>query len=144
MLYGTDAINRVEALENPRVGQSQVTCEIMWAFPQLSCHSCSYGTLIGCWPYIPCETRIHKCRRCFTSYLTETLFLSSEIHTCVDDFDLYNVLRIPVHHYCSRTVNWFRIPVIPRFRYLNKEIMQICIWPYQGRGSVYTLSERTF
>ena len=145
MLSANDRIDREEALRKPMLGQSQVTCDIMWTFPLHSCHSCNYGTLIGCWTYIPCATSIHKCRRCYTSKLTETLLQCSEIRqcvcvrVCVGDFDLYYLLRIPVHQYCSRTMKWVRILVIPLFRYLNKEIIQICILPYWERSRVYTL-----
>ena len=46
------------------LGQSQFSCNITWASPQLFCHSRSCGIFIGWCPYILWVTWIHNCNSC--------------------------------------------------------------------------------
>jgi hypothetical protein len=64
--------------ENPPLGQSQFSCDIARASPRPSFHSCNYGIFIGWCPYNPWTICIYKCRRCYTSCLTETLLQLSK------------------------------------------------------------------
>jgi hypothetical protein len=64
--------------EDPWLGQSQFWCNVAWASPWFSFHSCSHGILDWC-PYIPWVTCIRKCCWCYTSCLTQTLLQSSKL-----------------------------------------------------------------
>jgi hypothetical protein len=66
--------------EKLHLGYSQFLCNIMWASPQLSFHSCNYGTFIGWCLHDLRVTCIHKYHRCYTSRLT-TMLLQLSKHT---------------------------------------------------------------
>jgi hypothetical protein len=61
------------------VGESQLLCDIAWAFPRLSSHYCNYGTFIGLCPYIPSEICIHKDTLWQTSEHIIIWMLSTEV-----------------------------------------------------------------
>ena len=68
--------------EKPHLGYSQFLCNIMWASPWFSFHSCNYGTFIGWCLHDLWVTCIHKCHRCYTSCLkTMLLLLQPSKHT---------------------------------------------------------------
>lgn len=76
---GTDPTAKKEP-EKPYLGYSQFLCNIMWASPQLSFHSCNYGTFVGWCLHDLWVTCIHKYHRCYTSRLT-TMLLQLSKHT---------------------------------------------------------------
>jgi hypothetical protein len=66
--------------EKPQLGYSQFLCNIMWASPYPSYHSCNYGTFVGWCLHDLWVTCIHKYHTCHTSCLT-TMLLQLSKHT---------------------------------------------------------------
>jgi hypothetical protein len=65
------------------LGYFQFLCNITWASPQLSFHSCNYGTSIGWCLHDLWVTCIHKYHGCYTSCLTKMPLQLSKHTDCM-------------------------------------------------------------